>query len=262
LHSIGVLTRKKGNLEPAREPLLSALEIRKKLDNDRETGQTLLELGNIFRLQADADSAMSLYEKCLEVLDEKDDVRGCVYLAMGHLRLSAKEDQGALHCYERARDIRMAIYGKDNLKTGNASRSLGLVKYLQRSSDEALVHLNEFIRVIELNDDENNEEEGDDIDYVLAVMLMSDIHRTNGREEQSRNLIGIAKEVCDEGKQVSHELPALADMVRRRVAAPEEAPAAKASGGGFLKRLKDPGSGQAMSAEEENVLRNIVFIDD
>jgi tetratricopeptide (TPR) repeat protein len=264
LHSIGVLTRKKGSLEAAREPLLNALEVRKKLDNDRETGQTLLELGNIFRLQADAESAMSLYEKCLEVLHEKDDIRGCVYLAMGHLRLSAREDQGALHCYERARDIRMALYGKDNLKTGNASRSLGLVKYLQRNGDEALVHLNEFIRVVELNDDDNNEEEGDDIDYVLAVLLMSDIHRSNGRDEQSRNLIGIAKEVCDESKQVAKELPALADMVNRRQAAPEEAPATKASGGGFLKRLKaeDSGSGLTMNAEEENVLRNIVFIDD
>lgn len=263
LHSIGVLTRKRGSLEAAREPLLNALEKRRKLDNDRETGQTLLEIGNIFRMQGDAESALSLYDKCLEVLHEKDDVRGCVYLAMGHLKLSAKQDLDAISCYERSRDIRMAVYGKDNLKTGNASRSLGLIKYLLRNGDEALVHLNEFIRVIELNDDDDNEEEGDDIDYVLAVMLMSDIHRANGRDEQSKNLIEIAKEVCDESKQVAGELPALADMVNRRLNVPEEAPSK--SSGGFLKRLnltEDSTASFNISPEEENVLRNIVFIDD
>lgn len=261
MHSIGVLTRKRKNLEVAREPLLNALEMRRKLDNGRETAQTLLELGNIFRLQSDPESALSLYEKSLEILEEKDDVRGCVYLATGHLKLSAKQDAEALLCYERARDIRMAVYGKDNLKTGNVSRSLGLLKYLLRSGDDALVHLNEFIRVIELNDDDENEEEGDDIDYVLAVMLMSDIHRSNGREDQAKNLIGIAKEVCDESKQVQEDLPALAEMVERRLTVPEEAPKAA----GLLKRLTlsdDSGSTFTINPEEEAVLRNIVFIDD
>lgn len=263
LHSIGVLTRKRKNLEAAREPLLDALEIRRKLDNGRETGQTLLEIGHIFRLQMDMENAISLYEKSLEVLEEKDDVRGSVCLALGHAMLSSGKDIEATKYYQRALDIRVAAYGRDNMKTGNVSRSLGLVKYLLNQPEAALIHLNEFIRVIEMNDEEDNEEEGEDIDYVLAILLMHDIHKANQRDEQAKNLLEVAKEVCDESDEVRDELPALVEMTERRLAAAEAE--AGRRGAALLQRLnlsEEAGVHLTIDPEDVKILRQIAFIDD
>lgn len=261
LHSIGVLTRKRKHVEAAREPLLDALEIRRKLDSVRETGQTLLEIGNLFRLQSEGESALSLFEKSLEVLDQKDDVRASVYMAMGHVKISLKRDNHALACYESAREIRVAAYGRDNIKTANVYRSLGVLRYLANQAEESLVCLNEYIRVIEMNDDNENEEEGDDVDYVLAVILMFDIHRANGKADYSKKLIEIAKEVCDESDEVKEDLPALIDMVDRRVELTKDGNKNK----GLLSRLKlsgEAGIHLSIDPEEETLIRQIVFIDD
>lgn len=262
LHSIGVLTRKRKNIEAAREPLLHALEIRRKLDVHRETGETLLEIGNIFRLQSDIENAISLYEKGLEILDEKDDITGSVHLAMGHAQLWLKKDAEAIASYQRAREIRLLAYGRDSMKTGNVSRSLGLAKYLSNQADDALIQLNEFIRVVELNDEDEHEEEGDDLDYVLAVILMFDIHRAAGREEQAQNLIEVAKEVCEESDELKEQFPQLIGMVDRRVELPKEAPK---SGGGLLARLNlsdETATRLSIDKEEEALLRTIPFVDD
>jgi len=261
LFSIGVLTRKRKQLEAAREPLFDALEIRRNHDNGRETCQTLLEIGNVFRLQNQPEDAVSIFEKALDILDDEDDIYASVYLCLGHAKLSLKKDDDVLDCYERARDIRLAAYGKDNMKTGNVHRSLGILKFISNHGDDALVHLNEFIRVIELNDEEENEEEGEDMDYVLAITLMFDIHQAHGRTEQAKGLIDVAKEVCDESEEV-RELPALVGMVERRWELSKDP---KRRGGGLMSRLKLSEEAEArlkISEEEETVLRNIPFVDD
>ena len=249
---------------------MEAFEIRQRLSNGRETGATLLELGNIYRLQDETEDAISLYEKSLEVLHEKDDIRGSVYLALAHAKLSEGLDKEALECCEHALTVRLAAYGKDNLKTGNVSRSLGIIKYLFNNGDEALVHLNEFVRVIEMNDEEDNEEEGDDVDYLLTVILMYDIHKANGRTEQAKNLLEVAKDVGDESEEVREELPELIAMTERRIKLQEEKAAHKEvekERKGLLARLNlsneegilgkltlDPG--------ECSTIRRIPFIDD
>jgi tetratricopeptide (TPR) repeat protein len=261
LHSIGVLTRKRKNLEAAREPLLDALEIRRNLTNGRETGQTLLEIGNIFRLQSDFESAVSLYDKSLEVLDEKDDIRGSVHLALGHAMLSSNRDRDAIRNYDRALQIRVAAYGKDNLKTGNVSRSLGLAKYLLNQTSASLLHLNEFMRVIELNDEEDNEEEGEDVDYVLTIILMFDIYRASNNSDRAKSLIQIAKEVCDESEELREELPALVEMTERRFKLSQETTRSS----GLLSRLNLSEEAEAnveIDPKEAEILRQIAFIDD
>ncbi|GKY91152.1 hypothetical protein MPSEU_000088000 [Mayamaea pseudoterrestris] len=270
MHSLGVLRRKQKQIDVAQETLLDALEIRQRLGNGRETGETLLELGNIYRLKGNAEDAISLYEKSLEVLEQKDDIRGSVYLALSHAQLSEGLDKKALKCCEQALSIRLAAYGKDNLKTGNVSRSLGIIRYLFNNGDEALVHLNEFVRVIEMNDDEDNEEEGDDVDYLLSVLLMFDIHKANGREEQARNLLEVAKDVCEESEDVREQLPELIEMTERRIKMQEEKVAHKEvekEKKGLLARLnlsnEEGVLGKLMLEPSEcETMRKIPFIDD
>jgi tetratricopeptide (TPR) repeat protein len=271
-HSIGVLKRKRKQYEAANEMLLDALDIRKNLDTARETGETFFELGNIHRMQNEFESAIELYETSLEVLAEKDDIRGSVYLALGHSRLFKRQDIKTLDCYERAREIRLAAYGKDNLKTGNVARSLGIIKYLLNKGDEALVHLNEFVRVIELNDDKDNEEEGKDVDYVVAVLLMFDIHQANRRFVQAKGLIEVAKDVCNDSEEVLEQLPALKAMTQRRFRELEDKEEkvdddVVEKKKGFLARLNlsdDAGivGRLLIDAEEEQILRKVQFIDD
>jgi tetratricopeptide (TPR) repeat protein len=271
LHCMGVLARKQTQLDVASDCLMEALKIRQRLENGREAGETLLEFGHIQRLQGETEDAISLYEKSLEVLDRNDDIRGCAYLSLGHANMSEKLDRIALSYYEQALEVRRAAYGKNNIKTGNVSRSLGVIKYLLNNGDESLVHLNEFVRVIELNDDEDNAEECNDIDYLIAVLLMFDIHRANGRMEQAKNLIEVAQDVCEESETVLKAVPVLIKMTERRVKELAEKVThkepEKETKKGLLARLNlanEEGilGKMILDFSECDALRNIRFIDD
>jgi tetratricopeptide (TPR) repeat protein len=272
LHSIGVLTRRRKTAEEARQPLLDALDIRRKLKNGRETGETLFEIGNTFRLQMETEEAVSLYQKSLEILSVKDkDIRANVFLALGHAYLTLKKDPDALSCYEQALEIRLAAYGKNSMKTGNIARSIGLCKYLMNLGDEAMVFLNEFIRVIELNDEEEHEEEGEDIDYIVAVLLMFDVHLAKKKNEQASTLLGVAKEVCSESEDVRTGAPGLIHMIDRRDKKINSGNPSNAGGerrsllmrAGSLLNLKEEAGVQLVIApEDESILRQIIFIDD
>jgi len=279
LHGIGVLARKQGNLDPALDSLQEALATRKELANPRETASTLLEVGNVLRLQSKSEDAVRCYEEAIDLLDANDEIRASLYLALGHAKLSLKRDGEVLSCYESALAIRTARYGRDNMKTANVHRSLGLFQYLVHHGDESLLHLNEYMRVIELDhqnqeggDDDLSEEDGGDdddndegdVEYVLAVILMCDIHKASGRESQAKNLIELAKEVCDESDEILRDKPVLIDMVERRRSPPEEA-AAPTKRVSILQRLKlseEAGAQLSVTADDAAVLRNMGFVDD
>lgn len=258
LHSLGVLLRKKKDIKAAREYLLDALDLRRKNKTDNETGETLFEIANTYRLDYDTNNSINIYEKSLEVLGEGHNLRGSVYLALGHCKLSLAKDREALGYYQRALEVRLAAYGKDNLKTGNVARSIGLLKYLMNEGDEAILYLNEFMRVIEIND----EQESEDVDYIVSVLLMFDIHYANGKKEQAQKLLGIAKDVSQKSEEVRAGIPALVDMIKRRYALISE-PQNKPNSIFTRFNLQEEAATQLkLDPKEAGVLRQLVFIDD
>jgi tetratricopeptide (TPR) repeat protein len=103
LYGTGVIARKRGDFEGARDLLQESLQIHKELELARETCLSLIELGNVYRLMKDSDTAIVCYERCFTFLDtgeEDDSVLGSLNLAFGHARLSRSQIPEALECYD------------------------------------------------------------------------------------------------------------------------------------------------------------------
>jgi tetratricopeptide (TPR) repeat protein len=109
---IGVVTRRLNDLEGARDHLLDALNIQKKLELANETCATLIELGTVYRLMKEPDSAISCYERCINLIEPSaglDTLIGRVYLELGHAKLFKNEFVDAMDCYERCKFWWVAI---------------------------------------------------------------------------------------------------------------------------------------------------------
>lgn len=253
-HFLGVLARKRRDLNLAHEYLTSALEIRKIHQNAEETGVTLLEIGNVYRMQSDYDSALSVYEKGIEMIDESTDLSQRIDNARGHALVGKGNFEQSLLTFNKFRESRLELYGRDHLFTGVTSRSLGLVYFLLNHVDEALVHLNEFVRVCELQEDEETSET---IDYAMAVFLLGELHLHKGKADQAEAVWTVSKEVCEDNG-FDKIYPEFFAMVSSRL---EEGFEAKPKGTGLFSRLT--GDASIMSdPEERRILQQIAFMDD
>jgi tetratricopeptide (TPR) repeat protein len=268
LRSLGVLSRSRGDIEGAQEFLLDAIDIWKKHGDKTEGGKTILEVGCCYRLDEQSEEATSIYNQALETLEDTDNFRGIVFLALGHVCLSCGEDNEAVQHYERGYELLLACYGADDMKTANASRSLGLAKYLLNEGDDAMAYLHEFVRVCEMNGEKYKTR----IDYfVLAVMLLGDIYKAKEDMEEASIAWSVAKEICQEDKRVGVEVPALADMVDRRLDNTSSDNFESPNGIGLFPRLQaisrlveDTASCGDLSPEpaDVDVYREILFIDE
>jgi tetratricopeptide (TPR) repeat protein len=256
-HSLGVLSRKRGELDAAQEFLLAALDTRRKYDNVLEAGETLLEIGNVYRLQKDPESALSIYEKGLEVVDMESILAARIRFAFGHAVLSNGHHLDALHWYSRVREKYLAEFGRDDRRTGSTSRSLGLAHFLLSQADESLVHLNEFVRVCE---HQEKDDASETVDYAMAVLLLGDIHSSKGKLEQATNVWTVAKEVCDDNGFESN-YPEFYAIIGRRL---ERDGGAAVSGkkSSFFRRGSGEGDGLKTDPEDIQVLENLFFMDD
>lgn len=259
-HSLALLARTRGDMETAQELFLDALDIRRSHDNVKSTAETLFEIGNLYRLQRDHESAASIYEKGLEILDDNDELAKDIQFAAGHVKVAQGDYPEALILFKRVRDFRMPIYGRDHIKTGNTSRSLGLAHFLLNNIEESIVHLNEFVRVYEQQDDDADET----IDYVLAILLLGDIQNSKGNSDQANNLWSVAKEVCEDNDFVER-YPDFVALVNRRLEHGGDSKDHNGSqNGGFFSVLKGLTGDkiQLMSNREERiVIEQLVFLD-
>lgn len=106
LYGIGIISSKRGEYETARGYLQEALNIYKELEQPREIGLCLIELGNVYRVMKDPTTAIVCYERCLTYLDpkeNKDSVFGNLYLSFGHARLNRNEIPQAMECYDNGK---------------------------------------------------------------------------------------------------------------------------------------------------------------
>lgn len=103
LFRLGTVCRKMEEFDKTRDYLQEALTIFKTNEMARETCLVLMELGSVYRLMKELDTAMMCYERCFTfVHDTKDDpdILDSLYLGFGHARLSKKLWTGADECFE------------------------------------------------------------------------------------------------------------------------------------------------------------------
>ncbi|GAX28804.1 hypothetical protein FisN_34Hh014 [Fistulifera solaris] len=253
-HFLGVLARMRRDQNLALEYLTSALEVRKGYDKAGETCLTLFEIGNVYRMQWEYDSAISVYDKGLEMIDKSSEMAGRIENAKGHVMVGKGDLEDSLSMFSKFRETRLERFGRDHILTGNTSRSLGLVHFLLNHVDEALVHLNEFVRVCELQEDEDTSET---IDYAMAVFLLGELHHHKGKTDQAEEVWTVSKEVCeDNGFDAVY--PEFFAMVSRRL---EPGAEAKPKSTGLFSRLT--GEAQILTdPDERRVLQQIAFMDD
>jgi RNase P subunit RPR2 len=101
--------------------------------------------------------------------------------------------------------------GRDHLTTAKASRSMGIVKYMLKSFAEARIYLSDFVRVM---DTEHNV---DEIDYVIALGLLGEVHNAEGRGDAAKKLWTKAKSALDKNPTVSEKIPELRELISHRL---------------------------------------------
>ncbi|GAX13415.1 hypothetical protein FisN_34Lh014 [Fistulifera solaris] len=253
-HFLGVLARRRRDRNLALEYLTSALEVRKGYDKAEETCLTLFEIGNLYRMQLEYDSAISVYEKGLELIDKNSEMAKRIENAKGHAMVGKGDFEDSLSMFNKFRETRLERFGRDHILTGNTSRSLGLVHFLLNHVDEALVHLNEFVRVCELQEDEDTSET---IDYAMAVFLLGELHHHKGKTDQAEEVWTVSKEVCEDNG-FDRIYPEFFAIISRRL---EQGAEAKPKSAGIFSRLT--GEAQILTdPDERRVLQQIAFMDD
>lgn len=107
-HRVGSISRKREDFDKAKDFLQDALTIFKSNEMARETCLVLMELGDVYRMMKDHDTAIMCYERCFTfVHDTEEDplIMGSLYLAFGHARLSKKQLMEAQKCFESGTSI-------------------------------------------------------------------------------------------------------------------------------------------------------------
>lgn len=251
LHSLGILSRKRGELERAEKYLLDALDIWKRNKIARDFCESMLELGNIYRLRYQLVKASEIYAESLEKVGEQDTLYGNIQLAMGHAKLAQGDYAGSLNIYEVALSCRVAAYGNNDLRTGNVSRTMGLATFLMYSVDEALNHLNEFVRVCD------NVRASESLDFALTQLLLGDIFDVQGQYDGAKAAWERAKGICNGSKMPTEAMPGLIlPMLDRRLVV-------GGAGTGYLSRTKEAFRSEIRDPDdEESVLQKILFVDD
>lgn len=175
--------------------------------------------------------------------------------------------QGLAHTYQffsflvcAALRSRTEQLGKDHLSTAKASRSLGIAKYLSKSSAEARIYLEDFVRVMDARQDAK------DVNYVLALQLLGEINFVECRTADAKRYWTKARSTLDDFPAISQSNPELGEMIKHRMDKAEtQTQETKSFFSRFteLARFEDEVSAELPVEERlEQVITTIVFMDD
>jgi len=88
---------------------------------------------------------------------------------------------------------------------------MGIVKYLQKSYAEAKIYLGDFTRVMEAGNSTGHPE------YLLAIQILGEIHRIEGRPDDATALFSRAKQIIDANAALEEKLPGLQTCISMRL---------------------------------------------
>jgi hypothetical protein len=151
--------------------------------------------------------------------------------------------------------------GRDHRTTAKASRSMGIVKYMLKSFAEARIYLSDFVRVMD------TEQNVDEIDYVIALGLLGEVHNAEGRGAAAKKLWTQAKSALDKNPTLSEKIPELRELISHRL---ENGPSASQEKKSLfsmfteMARLEDEHVSPEVPVEQrlEDIFRTYVFLDD
>jgi hypothetical protein len=138
---------------------------------------------------------------------------------------------------------------------------MGIVKYLLKSFAEARIYLSDFVRVMD------TERTVDDIDYVIALQLLGEVHNAEGRRGDAKQLWSRAQSILRKNPSVSQKIPELEELLSNRLEAAQSAREEKKtlfSRFTELARFEDEQLSREVPIEEriQMVFRTYIFVDD
>ena len=147
--------------------------------------------------------------------------------------------------------IRTSLLGPDHRKTANAARSLGMVHYMLNKTNEAQFLLQEYCRIYEGQVDFRN-----NVEYMVVLIMLSDIQVANGRHKLAKKILATAKELSNKEESDSEQLPTLKKMIdlRRSIPTPP-----------LLNRFQERREGEVILEHDEPEVRtfqSIILLDD
>ena len=155
---------------------------------------------------------------------------------------------------------RTELLGRDDPVTAQASRSMGIVKYMLKSYAEARIYLSDFIRVMDVVKNVET------IDYIIALQVLGELHEAEGRVDDARKSWTLAQAILQRSSNSSKKLPELEELISLRLESAKKAPKEK----GFFSRITEltrlddevaPGS-LSVGQQVDKMLKTYVFIDD
>lgn len=260
LDVLGFVEIKLLNYESANSYLRKALDIRMQHDDDkRSIGDTLYQIGNAYRMQADFTNALSNLEQSLSTLEgiveENSPLLATVMLGIGETYFGLGQMIDASSYCQRALIIRGKLLGRDHRKTANASRSLGMVNFCLNKTNDAAYLLQEYVRIMD-----GQSKHGSALDYMAVLVMLSDIQMANDREKLAKKILTTADDFCrlGEGKYACKGGSVgekLREMIQRRLAMASPSPS---------QSLEEGGEGPVMKHDsgEVNVFQSIPLSDD
>jgi predicted ATPase/DNA-binding SARP family transcriptional activator len=149
LAEAGVMTFAAGQHERSRTLWLEALELFEQLDDRREVGRALMEIGATWHGEGDLPHALEYYERARDALTETDDALaagvvlsnlGAVYNALGDLDRAQEAGEGGLEVSERLGDEDGIAIASLNLATIHLERGdlRAAAEYTRVSLDKSL----------------------------------------------------------------------------------------------------------------------------
>lgn len=266
LYATGVVARKKGDYDSARLHLQDALKIQKEHEVANETCLSLIELGNIHRLMKEAGIAVGCYERGLDILladGINPTIPSSLNLALGHAKFTLKDAEGAAACFDVALKNRTELYGRDHTETALAARSMGIIKYVADSYAEARIYLSDFVRVMELKTTVNS------VDYVLAQILLGQIHQSESRDGDSLDAWTKAESITEQNPEIASAISGLTELLQRLIEVSQSKHSESTEQKSFFSRFADMarfeeevGSGLPIAAQIDEILREYVFVDE
>jgi putative nucleotidyltransferase with HDIG domain len=141
LNSIGVIFRKRNNLERAEEYYLKALRIREETGDLSGLAMSYNNMGVLCKSKGDLDSALDYYNRSLKLKEELNDKRGIsiAYSNIGDIHASQDKCDPAFEYYIKALSLVEEL--EDEERISDNCKAIGHIKILQKKYDEALAYL-------------------------------------------------------------------------------------------------------------------------
>eukprot|EP00980_Cylindrotheca_fusiformis_P027908 scaffold22568_cov125-Cylindrotheca_fusiformis.AAC.5 len=183
MHNIGVVYAEMNEYEQALDSIKQCLRIRGTIHGEQHIlyAQTIQRIGDIFLAMSDYNEAVESYNWALDVMYKEPALHrveiGEILDNKGTIHYSKGETDEALKCHKEALQSKQVDLGEDHPELVVTYRHIGNCLSDQEDVDDAIIHLEEAIRLLELDLDGGPERDSD----ILTIEGI--IHNLEGNQD-------------------------------------------------------------------------------